>query len=409
MDGSAPALRRQHLIDPEICIRCNTCEEICPTDAIAHDQRNYVVDPAICKDCRDCVPPCPTGAIDNWRVVARPWTLAEQFAFDRLPPDASPVEAGVPVPTPPDAAALQAAATAGAGGRLMPPWSAAHPYTNLYGAERPLAATVAGNLRLTEAGASAAIHHIVLDLGAVPFPLLEGQSVGVLPPGADEAGKPHAMRLYSVASPREGERAGHNNLALTVKRVTEDRDGRPVRGVCSNYLCDLKKGETVRLAGPYGTTFLMPNHPGARLVMVCTGTGAAPMRAMTERRRRKWARGEAQGETALTLFMGARTPGELPYFGPLLRLPAEFIDKQFAFSRDPARPRAYVQDVMRERRAKLAALLADDNAYFYLCGHKRMEEGVEAAFRDIAAGAGLDWAALKPRLREAGRYHVETY
>ena len=27
----------QHLIDPEICIRCNTCEETCPVDAITHD------------------------------------------------------------------------------------------------------------------------------------------------------------------------------------------------------------------------------------------------------------------------------------------------------------------------------------------------------------------------------------
>ena len=36
---------KQHLIDPEICIRCNTCEATCPVDAITHDSRNYVVDP----------------------------------------------------------------------------------------------------------------------------------------------------------------------------------------------------------------------------------------------------------------------------------------------------------------------------------------------------------------------------
>ena len=38
-------LIRQHLIDPEICIRCNTCEETCPRDAITHDANNYVVAP----------------------------------------------------------------------------------------------------------------------------------------------------------------------------------------------------------------------------------------------------------------------------------------------------------------------------------------------------------------------------
>ena len=31
------AIIKQHLIDPEICIRCNTCEETCPVGAISHD------------------------------------------------------------------------------------------------------------------------------------------------------------------------------------------------------------------------------------------------------------------------------------------------------------------------------------------------------------------------------------
>ena len=39
---------KQHLIDPEICIRCNTCEATCPVDAITHDDRNYVVRADVC-------------------------------------------------------------------------------------------------------------------------------------------------------------------------------------------------------------------------------------------------------------------------------------------------------------------------------------------------------------------------
>ena len=67
----AAELIRQHLIDPEICIRCNTCEETCPIDAITHDTRNYVVLPDKCDNCGDCLAPCPTGAIDSWRRVAK--------------------------------------------------------------------------------------------------------------------------------------------------------------------------------------------------------------------------------------------------------------------------------------------------------------------------------------------------
>src|SRR5580765_8347300 len=78
---------RQHLIDPEICIRCNTCEESCPVDAVTHDSRNYVVDAAKCNYCNECISPCPTGAIDNWRQVdkAKPYTIAEQLLWDVLP------------------------------------------------------------------------------------------------------------------------------------------------------------------------------------------------------------------------------------------------------------------------------------------------------------------------------------
>ena len=78
---------KQHLIDPEICIRCNTCEATCPVQAITHDDRNYVVDAAKCNLCMACVPPCPTGSIDNWRTVpqVKAYTLAEQLGWDALP------------------------------------------------------------------------------------------------------------------------------------------------------------------------------------------------------------------------------------------------------------------------------------------------------------------------------------
>ena len=78
---------QQHLIDPEICIRCNTCEATCPVQAITHDDRNYVVDAAKGNLCLACVPPCPTGSIDNWRTVprVRAYAIDEQLTWDTLP------------------------------------------------------------------------------------------------------------------------------------------------------------------------------------------------------------------------------------------------------------------------------------------------------------------------------------
>ncbi len=417
------AVIQQHLIDPEICIRCNTCEATCPVGAITHDDRNYVVDAEKCNLCMACVPPCPTGSIDNWRSMlrVRAYSVADQLTWDELPAELAPESlaetgdaAAEPVTTTPirsTAADPEPVFHSAQYGTTLPPWSAAHAYTNLYGpkaAEKSITATVTGNFRVTEVGSDYDTHHLVLDFGTLPFPVLEGQSIGILPPGVDARGKPHVARQYSVASPRNGERPGYNNLSLTIKRVLEDHQGQPVRGVASNFMCDLKVGDTVQVIGPFGTSFLMPNHPRSSIVMICTGTGSAPMRAMTEWRRRLRATGKFEGGKLL-LFFGARTQEELPYFGPLQNLPKDFIDSQFAFSRTLGQPKKYVQDAMRERAADLARLLRDPHAFFYVCGLKAMEEGVVLALKDIATSAGLNWDEVGAELKRQGRLHLETY
>ncbi len=403
---SAPL--RQHLIDPEICIRCNTCEETCPIDAVTHNEDNYVVDPAICKACLDCISPCPTGAIDNWRIVTRAYSLEEQFGWDELPDqeeDLGQGESGeAEEAREEEVQSLLEQAHAGAGGKSRPPATASKPSINLYSREAPALATVAGNFRITQADSQSDIRHIVLDFGQQSFPVLEGQSIGIVPPGKDARGRPHHVRLYSIASPRDGERPNHNNLSLTVKRETTVVDGIAYPGVASNYLCDLAKGEQVQVTGPFGNTFLMPNDPGANIVMICTGTGSAPFRAMTERRRR---RRETAGD--LLLFFGARTPGELPYFGPLMKLPDSLIVKELCFSRLADQAKEYVQDRMLKRAETVAALLRDERTHIYICGLKGMESGVSEALESICRAERMDWKGLAAEMRESGRFHVETY
>jgi benzoyl-CoA 2,3-dioxygenase component A len=407
VEDKGGAVARQHLIDPEICIRCNTCEATCPVGAVTHDDRNYVVKFDACNACGACISPCPTGAIDNWRqvIAARAYSIEDQLSWDCLPPQESLQVAGTDE-LPPEVARVTALAEAGQRGVSQAPFSAERPYVNLFGIHKPAIATVTGNLRLTGPTASSDVRHIVLDFGATALPVLEGQSIGILPPGLDASGKPHYVRLYSVASPRNGERPNYNNLSLTVKRVTQDHAGKAIVGVGSNYMCDLKVGDQVRVVGPYGTTFLMPNHGGSSLLMVCTGTGSAPMRAMTEWRRRRMALKEG-GE--LLLFFGARSPEELPYFGPLMKLPKDFIDVNLAFSRVPGQPRRYVQELIRQRSAAVIELLRDDNAYVFICGLKGMEEGVEAAFSEVCREHGADWSVLRPSLLAQNRLHIETY
>jgi benzoyl-CoA 2,3-dioxygenase component A len=210
-------------------------------------------------------------------------------------------------------------------------------------------------------------------------------------------GRPHDIRLYSVASARDGEKRNANNLSITVKRAE--------RGIASNYLCDLRVGDKVAVTGPFGATFLMPNDPNADMLMICTGTVSAPFRAFTERRRR--AAPGAPGR--MMMFFGARTPDELPYFGPLQKLPDSLLEKHLVFSRLPGQPKQYVQDRMRAHSAPVSKLLKRECGHIFICGLRGMEAGVEDALADICRENGLDWSALKPQLRASGRYHVETY
>lgn len=401
--ATTTAPKKQHLIDPEICIRCNTCEETCPVDAVTHDDNNYVVDPEKCNFCLDCISPCPTGSIDNWRIVAKSYSLEEQFSWGELPVQEqldieTAVQSGDDQEASDDEAArLIAEAHLGAGGKSVAPASAGKPKINLFNRGTPALATVTGNFRLTDPNADNDVRHVILDFGGMAFPVLEGQSIGIVAPGADKDGKPHKIRLYSVASPREGEKSGANNLSLTVKREGD--------GVCSNYICDLKKGDQVQVTGPFGATFLMPDDPSANILMICTGTGSAPFRGFTERRRRNMK--DAPGR--MMLYFGARRPEELPYFGPLQKVPDGLLRKHFAYSRVPGETKTYVQDRMRATADEVAVFLKNARTHVYLCGLKGMETGVDEAFADICRGCDLDWAALRGQMRAQGRYHVETY
>jgi benzoyl-CoA 2,3-dioxygenase component A len=161
----------------------------------------------------------------------------------------------------------------------------------------------------------------------------------------------------------------------------------------------------VKLTGPFGGTFLMPGDVSANIVMICTGTGSAPFRAFTERRRR--AMPGAPGK--LVLYFGARTPGELPYFGPLKKVPAALLEQHQVFSRLEDKPKEYVQDRMRKTGDSLAELLRDERTHIFICGLKGMENGVDEALSDICREHGMSWSDLKPEMRSSGRYHVETY
>ncbi|MGE3708996.1 MAG: 4Fe-4S binding protein, partial [Hyphomicrobiaceae bacterium] len=148
---TSSALKKQHLIDPEICIRCNTCEATCPVGAVTHDDNNYVVDAEKCNYCMDCISPCPTGSIDNWRVVRAAYSIDQQFSWTELPEqtDLGGTSSAELEALEDEVGALLAKAHEGSGGKPIAPASAASPAVNLFTRANPAIAHVQGNFRIT--------------------------------------------------------------------------------------------------------------------------------------------------------------------------------------------------------------------------------------------------------------------
>src|SRR5690554_4175699 len=109
---------------------------------------------------------------------------------------------------------------------------------NIYTPKSPFEATVVENRIVTRGSSPNFVRHMTFDVAGSELEnrLRVGQSVGVLPPGQDERGRPHKLRLYSISSPTCGENGQSHLISTTVKRTIEEYEDKLYLGVASNYL-----------------------------------------------------------------------------------------------------------------------------------------------------------------------------
>merc|ERR1719316_1496540 len=170
-----------------------------------------------------------------------------------------------------------------------PYWDQSTVPVNTYKNKAPFTGKIMSVKRIVGPTATGETTHIIMNHeGKMPY--WEGQSYGVIPPGTNpKNGKPNSVRLYSIASSRYGDDMTGTTTSLCVRRATYwcpelKADDPAKKGVCSNYLCDAKPGEEVKLTGPSGKVMLIPEKdPNADLIMVATGTGIAPYRSFIRR------------------------------------------------------------------------------------------------------------------------------
>ncbi|CAM9206273.1 unnamed protein product, partial [Ectocarpus sp. 13 AM-2016] len=252
------------------------------------------------------------------------------------------------------------------------------------------------------------------------MPYWEGQSLGVTPPGLDAKGKPHKVRLYSIASTRYGDDGDGRTVSLCVRRATvidpeTGKEDPAKEGVCSNFLCRARAGQEVTLTGPSGKIMLLPEEtPDADVIMVGTGTGIAPYRGFLQRLFKEDTPAARAFTGTAWLFLGVATTEGLLYHDDWMEMLRKFpfnFRYDLALSREQKNAsggKMYIQDRVEQYADEVFERL-DGGAHIYFCGLKGMMPGITDMLARVAGERGISWDAKLKELKSKGQWHVEVY
>lgn len=289
---------------------------------------------------------------------------------------------------------------------------------NIYRPNSPFIGKCISNDELVREGGVGTVRHIKFDLRGGDLRYVEGQSIGIIPEGTDDKGKPHKLRLYSIASTRHGDDLDDQTVSLCVRQLEykHPETGETVYGVCSTYLCHLQPGAEVKITGPVGKEMLLPQDPEANVIMMATGTGIAPFRAYLWRMFKQGEREinkEYQFRGKAWLIFGIPFSANILYKEELEEIAAQYPDNfrlTYAISREQQNAKGgkmYIQDRVAEHADEIWHMLKDEKTHSYICGLKGMEDGIDAAMSEAAGKEGVTWKEYQRSIKH--RWHVETY
>jgi ferredoxin--NADP+ reductase len=301
-----------------------------------------------------------------------------------------------------------------------PYWNQASVPVNVYKNKEPFIGKIVSTKRIVGAKATGETCHIIIDHKS-KFPYWEGQSWGVIPPGVrSKDGKPHSVRLYSIASSRYGDDMSGNTGSLCVRRATYwdpdlKADDPTKKGICSNFLCDTRPGDEVMMTGPAGKVMLLPEaDPTTDYIMVATGTGIAPYRGFLRRLFvEKTPAGEAYKGQAW-LFLGVANSDALLYDEEWQDIKKSYPSNfrlDYALSREQENKKGgkmYIQDKVEEYSTEIFERL-ENGAHIYFCGLKGMMPGIQDMLKDVTTKKGLNYDTWLSELKEKKQWHVEVY
>ncbi|KAL5016522.1 hypothetical protein ScPMuIL_006111 [Solemya velum] len=228
-------------------------------------------------------------------------------------------------------------------------------------------------------------------------------------------------RFYSISSSPEMHRGEIHATVSVIQYQSEHGVDR--EGVCSSWFKRMKMGETIPCFTRQTPAFHMPDDRSLPIIMVGPGTGIAPFRGFWQQRSVEKVKTKSTKSSESKAVLGKA----YLYFGcrqsSLDNIYAREIESaknegsitgyHVALSREPGKPKTYVQDVLRKNKKQVYDLLVNKGAHLYICGDVGMAADVTDTIVGILKKLGkmtLEQATIYvSELKNAHRLHKDIF
>uniref|UniRef100_E1BKI3 Nitric oxide synthase 1 n=1 Tax=Bos taurus TaxID=9913 RepID=E1BKI3_BOVIN len=223
-------------------------------------------------------------------------------------------------------------------------------------------------------------------------------------------------RYYSISSsPDMYPDEVHLTVAIVSYR-TRDGEGPIHHGVCSSWLNRIQADEVVPCFVRGAPSFHLPQNPQVPCILVGPGTGIAPFRSFWQQRQFD-IQHKGMSPCPMVLVFGCRQSKiDHIYREETLQAKSKGVFRELytAYSREPDKPKKYVQDILQEQLAEpVYRALKEQGGHIYVCGDVTMAADVLKAIQRIMTQKGKlsveDAGVFISRLRDDNRYHEDIF
>uniref|UniRef100_A0A8C3A1G8 Nitric oxide synthase n=1 Tax=Cyclopterus lumpus TaxID=8103 RepID=A0A8C3A1G8_CYCLU len=223
-------------------------------------------------------------------------------------------------------------------------------------------------------------------------------------------------RYYSISSSTDLHPGEIHLTVAVVSYQARDGEGPIHHGVCSSWLNRIEKGEMVPCFVRGAASFRLPKDNQAPCILVGPGTGIAPFRSFWQQRLYDLEHNGLEPCPMILVFGCRQSEMDHIYKEETIQAKNKGVFKELytAYSREPDKPKKYVQDVLREQLSEMVyQCLREEGGHIYVCGDVTMAGDVLKTIQHIIkqqADMTLEDAGFFiSKLRDENRYHEDIF